>query len=56
MVVCKECGARGGIGDIRKRITWEEPSLFNRETIEDGFKKANEKWNRRVGNEHRKAD
>jgi len=51
MVVCKECGARGGIGDIRKKITWGEPSLFNRETIEDGFKKANEKWNRRAADE-----
>lgn len=50
-VVCKECGARGGIGDIRKKSTWGEPSLFNRETIEDGFKKASEKWNRRAADE-----
>lgn len=49
-VRCKTCGAFGGYGDIRKRTTWDLsiPPIFNRETIEDGFKKAQEKWNGRA--------
>lgn len=48
-VRCKCCGAMSGVGGIYHYVdnTCSKPPLFNRETIEDGFKKANEKWNRR---------
>lgn len=49
-VRCKTCGALSGYGNIRRRTTLDLsiPPIFNRETIEDGFEKARQKWNRRA--------
>ena len=52
-VRCDCCGALSGVGGIYRYEDFgcSKPPLFNRETIEDGFKKANEKWNRRANDE-----
>ena len=49
-VRCKTCGAFSGYGDIRRRTSCDLsiPPIFNRETIENGFKSARDKWNRRA--------
>lgn len=49
-VRCDCCGALSGVGGIYRyeEFGCSKPPLFNRQTIEDGFKKANEKWNRRA--------
>ena len=46
-VRCDCCGASSGVGGIYRYTDLSKPPLFNRETIDDGFKKANVKWNRR---------
>lgn len=48
-VRCGCCGAMSGVGGIYhyENADCSKPPLFNRETIENGFKTANEKWNRR---------
>lgn len=48
-VRCNECGAVGGIGAIHEYTDLDKPPLFGKETIENGFAKANAKWNRRAG-------
>lgn len=52
LVRCKTCGATSGYGGIIKRETLDlsVPPIFNAETIENGFTKAQEKWNRRADN------
>ncbi len=47
-IKCKGCGAEGGWGEIRTSFLSPEGAVFNRETIENGFKRANEKWNKRA--------
>ena len=57
-VHCRKCGAASGFGDIKRNTSWDcsTPPLFSRETIEDGFKQAQQKWNRRADNERRESD
>ena len=50
IVICKQCGARSGWGAIREPLSvlnHSKPPKFNEETIQNGFKLANAKWNRR---------
>lgn len=52
-VRCETCGSMGGYGGIRNN-DWSGDkliSLFNAQTLEDGFAKANAKWNTRTPTE-----
>lgn len=55
-VRCNECGAVGGIGVIHEHKEFDRPPLFGKDTIENGFVKANAKWNRRARYESRNVD